>query len=109
MESYKAFQLLPGSYSLKEYDIANYNIGYCYFQLKGAENYKNANISFRKYLTSKNTDDALKVADANVRTGDCYYVDKVFASAAEYYETAIALNKIDVDYSIYQKQCAMVY
>jgi TolA-binding protein len=103
LENYKAFQLLPGSYSLKEYDIANYNIGYCYFQLKGTENFKNANISFRKYLTSKNTDDALKVADANVRTGDCYYVDKVFASAAEYYETAIALNKIDVDYSIYQK------
>lgn len=103
LESYKNFQLLPGSYSLKEYDVANYNIGYCYFQLKGDENYKNAGISFRKYLTSKNTDDALKVADANLRTADCYYVSGVYASASEFYETAIALNKIDVDYAIYQK------
>ncbi|HEY1038319.1 MAG TPA: tetratricopeptide repeat protein, partial [Bacteroidia bacterium] len=112
MEGYKAFQLMPGAYGLKEYDIANYNIAYCYFSQKGKSNYADAGISFRKYLTSKNTSDALKVADANVRTGDCYFAsanyDKdnknvLYASASDYYETAIALNQIDVDYATYQK------
>ena len=100
IEAWEAFQLLPGSFSLKEYDVANYNIGYAYFMSK---NYAEAGVSFRKYLLSKNLSDPIKAADANVRTADCYFMTKTFNSAAEYYETAIALNKMDVDYSIYQK------
>ncbi|MDP2386890.1 MAG: tetratricopeptide repeat protein [Bacteroidota bacterium] len=109
MEGFKAFQLMPGAFGLKEYDISNYNIAYCYFN---AKNYDEAGISFRKFLTSKNTDNAMKVADANVRTGDCYFVNAgksentkaaLYGSASDHYETAIALNKIDVDYSTYQK------
>jgi len=41
---YDAFLLLPGAYSLPEYNTANYNIGYCYFKKK---DYKDAKISFR--------------------------------------------------------------
>jgi tetratricopeptide (TPR) repeat protein len=100
IDSWEAFQEMPGSVNLKEYDIANYNIGYALFMNK---NYADAGISFRKYLMSKKLDDALKAADANVRTADCYFMQKNFASAADYYETAAALGKIDVDYSLYQK------
>jgi TolA-binding protein len=99
-ENWKAFQEMPGSYGLKEYDIANYNIAYAQFMNK---NYEDAGISFRKYLMSKKLDDAMKAADANVRTADCYFMQKNYASAADYYETSIALNKIDVDYAMYQK------
>jgi len=99
-EAWGAFQLMSGSFNLKEYDLANYNIGYAYFMNK---NYTEAGVSFRKYLLSKNLNDAVKAADANVRTADCYFMTKTFNSAADYYETAIALNKIDVDYSMYQK------
>lgn len=99
-ETWAAFQEMPGSFNLKEYDLANYNIGYAQFMSK---NYEDAGISFRKYLMSKKLDDALKAADANVRTADCYFMQKKFAPAADYYETAVALNKIDVDYSLYQK------
>jgi tetratricopeptide (TPR) repeat protein len=45
----------------------------------------------------------VKIADANVRTADCYFMNRDFAQAADYYETAIALNKVDVDYAYYQK------
>ena len=100
IETWELFQEMPGSINLKEYDLANYNIGYALFMNK---NYGEAGISFRKYLLSKKLDDALKAADANVRTGDCYFMQKNFASAAEYYETAVALGKIDVDYALYQK------
>jgi len=100
IDAWETFQEMPGSFNLKEYDVANYNIGYALFMNK---NYPEAGVSFRKYLMSKKLDDPMKAADANVRTADCYFMQKNFASAADYYETAMALNKIDVDYAIYQK------
>lgn len=99
-DAWETFQQMPGAYSLKEYDLANYNIGYAQFMSK---NYPDAGVSFRKYLMGKKLDDPMKAADANVRTADCYFMQKNYASAADYYETAVALNKIDVDYSLYQK------
>ena len=100
LEIWKNFQLLPGSFQLKEYDVCNYNIGYAYFMSK---NYDEAGISFRKFLLNKTNLDPSKAADANLRTADCYFMNKTYNSAAEYYETAIALNKNDVDYAMYQK------
>ncbi len=100
LEIWKNFQLLPGSFQLKEFEVCNYNIGYAYFMSK---DYEEAGISFRKFLLNKNLPDASKAADANLRTADCYFMNKVYTSAAEYYETAIALNKNDVDYAMYQK------
>lgn len=103
IETWKSFQLNEGAFSLKEYDLSNYNIGYAYFQQKNKKDYENANISFRKFLISKNSYDSKKVADANIRTADSYFMNNVYPQAADYYETAIALNQIDVDYCIYQK------
>jgi hypothetical protein len=54
------FQLNEGSFSLKEYDLSNYNIGYAYFQQKNKKDYENANIAFRKFLLTKNSYDAKK-------------------------------------------------
>lgn len=103
IETWKSFQLNEGAFSLKEYDLSNYNIGYAYFQQKNKKDYENANISFRKFLISKNSYDAKKVADANIRTADSYFMNNVYPQAADYYETAIALNQLDVDYCMYQK------
>jgi len=105
LETWKNFQLLPGTAQMKEYNKVNYNIAYAYFQRKEKDDYRNANIEFRKYLMTANTniDDPLKIADANVRTADCYFMIKDYGQASDYYETAIALNKLDVDYSYYQK------
>ncbi len=103
IEIWKTFQINEGAISLKEYDLSNYNIGYAYFQLKSKKDYENANISFRKFLLSKNAYDAKKIADANIRTADSYFMNNVYPQAADYYETAIALNLLDVDYCIYQK------
>lgn len=100
---WKEFQLNEGAFSLKEYDLSNYNIGYAYFQQKNKKDYENANIAFRKFLLTKNQYDAKKIADANVRAADSYFMNNVYPQAAELYETAIALNQLDVDYSIYQK------
>ncbi len=103
IDTWKSFQLSDGAFVLKEYDLSNYNIGYGYFQQKGKDNFSNANIAFRKFLLTKNSYDVRKIADANVRAADCYFMNANYGQAANLYETAIALNKTDVDYSIYQK------
>ena len=103
VETWKAFQLNEGAISLKEYDLSNYNIGYAYFQQKTKGDYDNANIAFRKFLLTKNKYDPKKIADANVRTADSYFMNNVYLQAAEYYKSAIALNAMDVDYCLYQK------
>ncbi len=103
VETWKTFQLNEGAFSLKEYDLSNYNIGYAYFQQKNKNDYENANLSFRKFLLTKNTYDANKIADATVRTADSYFMNRVYPQAADYYNKAIALNRLDMDYIMYQK------
>lgn len=103
VETWKTFQMNEGSFSLKEYDLSNYNIGYAWFQQKGKSDYENANLAFRKFLLTKNTYDAKKMADATVRTADTYFMQLIYPQASEYYGKAIAMNQLDVDYSMYQK------
>jgi tetratricopeptide (TPR) repeat protein len=100
---WKKFQVTDGSLSLQEYDLSNYALGYAYFQRKESGDYGEANVAFRKFLLSTNKYDEKKIADANIRAADCYFMNRDFAQASEYYKKAIALNKVDMDYSIYQK------
>jgi tetratricopeptide (TPR) repeat protein len=103
IDSWKKFQVTPGAVGLAEYDLSNYALGYAYFKRRENEDYTNANIAFRKFLLSTNKYDENKVADAHIRTADCYFMNRDFAQASDYYKRAIALNKLDVDYSFYQK------
>jgi TolA-binding protein len=103
IEAWKKFQVTQGASMLPEYDLSNYALGYAYFQRKEKDDYTNANISFRKFLLSKGKYDDLKLTDANIRAADAYFMNRDFIQASDYYKTAIALNKIDVDYSLYQK------
>jgi tetratricopeptide (TPR) repeat protein len=103
IETWKAFQLNEGAFSLKEYDLSNYNIGYAYFKQKNNKDYENANISFRKFLLTKNSYDSKKMADANIRTADSYFMNMIYPQAQEYYNKAIQMNELDVDYCLYQK------
>ena len=103
IERWKAFQLIEGAFSLKEYELSNYNIGYAYFQQKNKKDFENANLSFRKFLLSKTTHDSKKVADATIRAADSYFMNNVYPQAADYYQSAIELNQLDMDYCLYQK------
>ncbi|MCW3076803.1 MAG: hypothetical protein JWO32_1412, partial [Bacteroidetes bacterium] len=110
IEAWKKFQIMDGALQLKEYDLSNYALGYAYFQRKERskenkenDDYANANISFRKFLLSKNKEDDNKLIDANIRTADCYFMNNDYIQASEYYNKAIEANKLDVDYAFYQK------
>jgi len=109
VETWKKFQVMDGALQLKEYDLSNYALGYAYFQRKersadrDKDDYISANVSFRKFLLSKSKEDENKTVDATIRVADCYFMNNDYLQASEYYKTAIDANKMDVDYSLYQK------
>lgn len=99
-ENYEEFLLLPGAFSLPEYNKTYYNLGYCYFNQK---NYKIAIRNFRKFVTNKTNEPNNILNDAYLRLGDCYFVSKEYSDASEYYDNAIALKSNDADYALFQK------
>ncbi|MDO9000299.1 tetratricopeptide repeat protein [Sediminibacterium sp.] len=103
IDIWKKFQIMDGATPLKEYDLSNYALGYAYFLRKEKDDFTNANISFRKFLLTKNTYDEKKITDAYIRVGDSYFMNRDFAQASDNYKIAIAQNKFDVDYCLYQK------
>ncbi|MHC1708249.1 MAG: tetratricopeptide repeat protein [Bacteroidales bacterium] len=103
LEQYKKFQTTPGSFTLKEYVLSDYNIGYCYFKQK---EYDKAILSFRKLVTNKDKVDSRIVNDGLLRAGDCYFVNKNYPEAISYYDQAYKLKKADGDYALYQKSLA---
>ncbi len=104
IENYKAFVYEPGAFNLPQFSLTNYCLGYCYFQKK---DYAQAILSFRKYTGSKTKEDAKKLNDANIRIGDSYFMTKDYPNAVDFYDQAIKIKQIDVDYALYQKSLAL--
>ncbi len=98
--SYKAFLFEPGAAVLNTFNTVNYNIAYSYFQ---KSNYTEAATWFRKYTGYKNEKDSKKINDAFIRTGDCYFINKDYSNAIDYYDEAIKIHLIDNDYALFQK------
>ncbi|MEI6020983.1 MAG: tetratricopeptide repeat protein [Bacteroidota bacterium] len=103
IDLWKKFQLTQGATQLKEFDLSNYALGYAYFQRNENGDFASANIAFRKFLLSNNRYDVNKVTDATLRAADCYFMNRDFAQASEFYKKGIDLNRLDVDYALYQK------
>ncbi len=103
IDLWKKFQLTQGATQLKEYDLSNYALGYAYFQRNESGDFSSANIAFRKFLLSNNRYDVNKVTDATLRAADCYFMNRDFAQASEFYKKGIEYNRLDVDYALYQK------
>jgi TolA-binding protein len=107
IENYKEFMTKPGAFSVQEYNNANYNTGYAFFQLK---NYTDANLAFRKFTgATNNAQDKLtvkRINDAYIRIGDTYFINKEYSSAADNYGLAINMKAMDADYALYQQALA---
>jgi TolA-binding protein len=95
---YNKFLLSPGAIGLPIFSTANYNLGYCYFKQK---NYEKASLSFRKFIADKKADVKL-IADAKLRLGDAYYMDKQYSEAIDYYQQALDGSSTDADYALFQ-------
>lgn len=89
-----------GAYSLEEFSIAHYNMGYCFFKIN---NYNAAINWFRKFTQLDKNADVNLLTDASSRVGDCYYLKRDFYNAIKYYNQALEMGGVGTDYAFYQK------
>lgn len=99
-DDYNLFILSPGAFSLPEYQLAHYNLGYSYFKLK---DYDNAIVWFRKYTTNNLNKPSQYLGDAYNRIGDSYFIQRKYWPSLDYYEKAYQTNTIDGDYAMFQR------
>ena len=100
VKQYRIFIFNPGSINTEMYNLANYNIGYCYFKMN---NYDEAQVWLRKYLKNKENDDKLRWDDATMRTADCFYALRQFDNSLDFYNVAITNKSSSADYALFQK------
>ena len=98
--NYQSFINQAGAYRLNEYALAQYGLGYACFQQK---QYNEASSWFRKYVATMNNTVERTVGDALNRTGDCFFVQKDYYSAIDFYDKSITNGSSDVDYALFQK------
>jgi len=103
IKSYKDFIFGSRAVLQKEFNRANYNIGYAYYK---QEQYQDAVQAFRRYASFSTEGDSIRLSDAMLRTGDCYYVMKNYGLAVDYYGKAVEMNHLDVDYGLFQQGMA---
>ncbi|MCG9911519.1 MAG: tetratricopeptide repeat protein [Flavobacteriales bacterium] len=100
-EAYQEFLVTPGALESGLLNEAYYNLGYVRFKQK---NYPKAATEFRKYIdNAKKEKDGKRKADACLRAGDCYYIQKDWNQALTYYNKAIETSSFDADYGLLQK------
>ena len=98
--AYQQFKSAPISYTLKEYKLIEYNIGYAWFHQK---NYPNAIESFRKFTSDNASNLEKERTDALNRIGDCYYAQSDYYSAIDFYGRAAESKAVGYDYALLQK------
>ncbi len=89
-----------GAEEMPEYNLANYNIAYTYFN---QQNYNEAKPMFYKYITSEKNSSTTTYADALDRLADCYFISRDFDNAEKYYEQSIQKGGKNGDYASFQK------
>jgi TolA-binding protein len=100
VKQYRIYIFNPGSVNTPMYNLANYNMGYCYFKLN---DYDESQVWFRKYLKNKAETEKDKYDDANIRTGDCLYALRRFDQAMDFYSAAVSNKAASADYAMFQK------
>ncbi|UTW67028.1 tetratricopeptide repeat protein [bacterium SCSIO 12643] len=98
IDEYENFIFEPRAFLLPEFKIANYALGYAYYQQK---DYKNGAKWFRKYLNYTDASPTRR-HDALLRTGDCYFITKSYLLSEEYYKKAFVEGGRNADYALYQ-------
>lgn len=87
--------------STRFYNHSFYNLGYCYLKLA---QYSKAVSAFSTYEKKDKPIQNIEVyTDAVVRIADCYFADKEYSNAMEYYNLMINKDLKGADYALYQK------
>ncbi len=97
----KQFKEMKAASSLQEYLLADYDLGYIYYQ---KPDYDAAAECFRNFirLADDRQQNDLKT-DAYIRLGDCFFMERSYDKAINYYDLATRIGKRNADYAIYQQ------
>ncbi|MEZ5195793.1 MAG: tetratricopeptide repeat protein [Bacteroidales bacterium] len=98
------FLSAKGAKKLPIYNTANYDLGFVYFKKK---EYSGAIYHFKDFIANHRDESPVMIADAFIRLGDSWFIQKGYDNAISYYDKAISLNAIDVDYAMFQKAIAL--
>ncbi len=98
LASMQRFLTTPGAFSLKEFNRANYTIGYAHFMNR---NFGQAIQAFRRFIATPGEPQAL-VNDATLRIGDGQFITKEFTSAIETYNRVVRNGGTGADYATLQ-------
>jgi TolA-binding protein len=102
IDQHNRFLVTQGAFSLPEYNLANYTIGYSYFKQK---NYPQAITAFRKYISQPTGDNNI-LNDVYLRAADSYFITADYEAAINFYDRSINLRARDIDYAMFQKALA---
>jgi TolA-binding protein len=103
---YKQFAAMKEASSLPYYKEIDYHIGYIAIN---QGNYSEAQTQFQSAIAQKNLPNNM-LQDAYIRLADCFFINKSYTQALNYYTQAIdngTLASNNLDYATYQK--AMCY
>lgn len=96
---YLEFLSAPKAKKVAVYNMANYNLGYTYFN---KQEY-NGSIFYFKSFVSGDKQEPVLIADANLRLGDSWFASKGYDNAISFYDKVVKSNVVDVDYALLQK------
>ena len=94
------FKAMNAATGLPEYALADYDLGYIYYQ---KPDYDAAETYFRRFIQSANDTQKDLKSDAYIRLGDCFYMERNYTNAINYYDLATRIGKRNADYALYQQ------
>ena len=94
------FKAMSAAPSLPEYNLADYDLGYINYQ---KPDYDAAVGYFRRFIQKVDDSQNDLKTDAYIRLGDCFFMERNYNNAINYYDMATRIGKRDVDYALYQQ------
>ncbi len=94
------FRNMKNVSKLDVYPLASYDLGYIYYQ---KPDYPSAVQCFKDFVAASDDRQADLKSDAYIRLGDCYFMDRDYGSAVNYYDLATRISRRNADYAIYQQ------
>ena len=102
-ELYESYIYEPLAILQPEFSMAHYSLGYAYYKL---EDFNNAAKWFRKFAGNQSVTDSIRLADTYIRIGDCYFIQKEYFKAIEFYKQSSNYKGLDNDYGLLQTALA---
>ena len=94
------FRGMNAASGLPEYALADYDMGYIYYQ---KPDYDAAEAYFRRFIQAADDTQKDLKTDAYIRLGDCFFMERNYSNAINYYDLATRISKQNADYALYQQ------